>query len=395
MLNKNSFKIEIWLGLFIVFLLVAGISILNLSTTQEMDNNEIINGEDVLSLSKDELLDKTTQSTGTNNILQNNGQTQTQAPIIKPAKPSFPQFKEIVNPAGFVNADNITIGEFIGKKIVLIDFLTYSCINCQRTFPYINAWHDKYNNEGLQIIGIHTPEFAIEKNSEHVREAMQKYGIKHPIVLDNTYSTWNAYGNNYWPRKYLIDINGNIVYDHIGEGAYAQTEMKIQELLRERQTKIGSNSSVSNINKTLTPIDPQISLAKSPEIYFGAFRNSDFQNGTKNKTGIQSLSAPQNSDLIKNKLYLNGEWNIENEYSENNSAGAKILFKYEAKDVFFVAGAESDIKIKILKDGALIDTQTIKNHTLYHLIKDATGGVHTLEIIIESPGLRAYTFTFG
>src|SRR3989344_7615215 len=135
------------------------------------------------------------------------------------------KYKEIVNPSGFVNTDGITVGSQVGKKVVLVDFMTYSCINCQRTFPYLNAWYKKYKDQGLEIIGIHTPEFAFEKDIENVREAMKRFGIMHPVVLDNDYATWRAYGNRFWPRKYLIDIHGDIVYDHIGEGAYEETEM--------------------------------------------------------------------------------------------------------------------------------------------------------------------------
>src|SRR3989344_6786961 len=135
--------------------------------------------------------------------------------------------KEITTPDGFINIDGepITISEFIGKKVILVDFWTYSCINCQRTTPYLNAWYKKYgstllttSSPGLVIIGLHTPEFEFEKNYQNVLEATKKMGIKYPVVLDNDYSTWNAYQNRFWPRKYLIDIDGYIVYDHIGEG---------------------------------------------------------------------------------------------------------------------------------------------------------------------------------
>jgi thiol-disulfide isomerase/thioredoxin len=144
--------------------------------------------------------------------------------------------KEITSPDGFINTESqsITIGEFVGKKVVLIDFWTYSCINCQRTLPYLNKWYEKYKNEGLEIIGIHTPEFEFEKKYDNVKKATEKFGIKFPVVLDNDFSTWRAYQNNYWPRKYLIDIDGYIIYDHIGEGAYEETEQKIKAALSER-----------------------------------------------------------------------------------------------------------------------------------------------------------------
>src|SRR5262249_31175168 len=148
------------------------------------------------------------------------------------------RYIEIQDPAGFVNTPGgapITIGQFVGKKVILIDFVDYSCINCERTFPYLNEWWSKYQNQGLEIIAIHTPEFSFEKDINNVEMAAKQFGIQFPIVLDNNYATWNAYQNEYWPHKYLIDIHGNIVYDHIGEGGYDETEAEIVKLLNERK----------------------------------------------------------------------------------------------------------------------------------------------------------------
>ncbi len=150
-------------------------------------------------------------------------------------------FIEIVNPSGFVNSSDapITVGEYIGKKVILLNVMTYSCSNCQATFPYTNTWYETYKDQGLIVIGIHTPEFAFEKDKQNVVDAMKKFGITYPVVMDNDYSTWNALGNRFWPHKYLIDIKGNTVYDHIGEGAYEETEAKIQALLAERREVLG------------------------------------------------------------------------------------------------------------------------------------------------------------
>jgi thiol-disulfide isomerase/thioredoxin len=135
--------------------------------------------------------------------------------------------------SGYINThDGFRLSEIVGKKVVLVDFWTYSCINCQRTQPYLNAWYKKYKDAGLEIVGVHTPEFAFEKDRANVVAAVEKFGITYPVVQDNDYQTWGTYGNRYWPRKYLIDIDGYIVYDHIGEGGYEETEEKIQELLR-------------------------------------------------------------------------------------------------------------------------------------------------------------------
>jgi len=180
--------------------------------------------------------------------------------------------KEVSTPDGFINVDGITVADQIGKNIVLIDFWTYSCINCQRTLPFLNSWYKKYGDMGLTIIGVHTPEFEFEKEYDNVARAVEKFGVEYPVVLDNDYSTWTAYKNRYWPRKYLIDIDGFIVYDHIGEGAYEETEAKIVELLNERNQRLGE-SSVSVGDSTAVNID-EVDFTKvgSPEMYFGFSR---------------------------------------------------------------------------------------------------------------------------
>lgn len=302
--------------------------------------------------------------------------------------------KEITTPDGFINTDTISISEFIGKKVVLIDFWTYSCINCQRTTPYLNAWYEKYKDKGFVIIGIHTPEFEFEKGYNNVKTAVEKFGIQFPVVLDNDYSTWTAYQNRYWPRKYLIDIDGYIVYDHIGEGAYEETEKKIQELLEEREIALGMNEEISKDVSTPTGVvGVDSAMPRSPEIYFGAARNTYLGNGKANMVGPQDLS--ESATIKMNTLYLSGSWNIQNEFAENTSAQAKITFRYQAKNIYFVAGSENGTKIKIIKDGIFVGEQTVKEHTLYQVIQDAGYGEHTLEIIIEEPGLRAFTFTSG
>ncbi len=162
------------------------------------------------------------------------------------SKKNVTPYIEIINPAGFVNTNDqpIALSDYVGKQVILLDIITYSCVNCQRTFPHVNAWYEKYKDDGLVVIGLHTPEFAYEKDKANVEKAMKEFGITFPVVLDNDYATWNALGNRFWPRMYLIDIHGNIVYDHIGEGAYTETENKIKELLKERATVLGSKEKI-------------------------------------------------------------------------------------------------------------------------------------------------------
>lgn len=311
-------------------------------------------------------------------------------------------YVEIVNPSGFVNTSGITMKELIGKKIILVDFLTYSCINCQRTFPYLNAWYEKYKDDGLEIVGIHTPEFAFEKDIDNVRTAMKRFGITHPIVLDNDYATWRAFGNQYWPRKYLIDIHGNIVYDHIGEGAYEETEMKIRELLAERAQVLGEKVGMDETLAT-SAVPTGENAAKSPETYFGAHRNEYLTNGTPGKTGEQTFSLP--STLKGNALYLKGVWNISEEYAEAVT-GTSVVYAYNAKSVYLVAEADAETKIEILQDGKPVEgaggadvgtdgTVRVKESRLYELIHNSSPGEHTLEIKVQGKGVRFFAFTFG
>jgi len=185
------------------------------------------------------------ESVKPNRIFLAPGSADVQTMSIQEKEKIYPAAKEIVAPAGFINVDNVKIQDLIGKKVILVDFWTYSCINCQRTLPYLTSWYEKYKDQGLEIIGVHTPEFEFEKKIENVQWAIDKYGIKYPVALDNDYGTWNAYANRYWPRKYLIDIDGYVVYDHIGEGAYDATEKKIQELLRERMVRLNLSGEVA------------------------------------------------------------------------------------------------------------------------------------------------------
>jgi thiol-disulfide isomerase/thioredoxin/sulfite exporter TauE/SafE len=283
---------------------------------------------------------------------------------------------------GYINTNNlpITISQYKGKKIVLLDIWTYSCINCQRTIPYLNEWHKKYEDDGLVIIGLHTPEFTFEKIQKNVENAVQDFGIKYPVVLDNDFSTWNAYENRYWPRKYLIDIDGYIIYDHAGEGQYEETERQIQKALGELNYRL--KKYVKTSNETIKPngvINVDSSRVKSPEVYFGSSRNEYLANGKNSISGIQTLTTP--STISPNKLYLAGTWNITPEYSENTNSSS-IVFSYEAKNVYITAGSKNGVEVEIYKDDIFVKKVNIKNETLYQLIGDSDYEKHTLRIMI-------------
>lgn len=334
-----------------------------------------------------------------------------QAPVTK-TKPVGISYKEIVNPAGFVNTDltsagqnvPIKIADYVGKKVILLDVMTYSCINCQRTFPYIISWYERYKDDGFIVIGIHTPEFAFEKDKNNVEKALHGFGIRFPVVLDNDYGTWNAYGNRYWPRKYLIDIHGNIVYDHIGEGAYEETETKIRELLKEREEVLGENTQRNNDEELVSSsILTKVIATESPETYFGSLRNEYLDNGTPYSSGSQTLVLPK--DIKLNRLYLSGAWNINGEYAES-MMGSSIFYRYKAQEVYIVAEAQDLTEIEVWQDGELltssrgadVDSQSmlkIKESRLYKIIRNKSAEEHVIELRIQGPRARFYAFTFG
>ena len=305
---------------------------------------------------------------------------------------------EINAPAGFINSDAFALRDLIGKKVILLDIWTYSCINCQRTIPYLNAWYEAYEKDGLVIIGIHTPEFAFEKDIENVRWAVEQLGIEYPTVLDNDYATWKALGNNYWPRKYLIDIDGFIVFDHAGEGAYEETEIAIQHALTERAALIGvSPPESADITAAVETDERQ--FRHSREVYFGALRNQALGNGVSGLIGERAFVLP--SRLERDSLYLEGKWTMSDEYA-SAAAPSRIRIDYTGRDVFFVA--RGDAQIRVLLDGELVGDDagadvregevTIDRERLYRLIQ-GDGGAHSLEIQIIRGTLDAYTFTFG
>ena len=312
---------------------------------------------------------------------------------------------EIADPSGFINTDGqpIKISDYVGKKVVLIDFWTYSCINCQRTLPYVKAWYDKYSPQGLEIISIHTPEFGFEKVQSNVQKAVDGFGVKYPVVLDNNYGTFDAFDSHYWPNKYLIDIDGFVTYNHAGEGDYDVMEEQIQKALAERNTVLGQNMKVSN---DIVAPDGVVSVGRglgSPETYFGSNRNKYLSNGVQGMTGIQTLTVP--NTINSNSLYLGGAWNFNPEFAEANTGGT-ITYKYKAKNVYFVASSQSGTKVRITIDGKPLGsvvgkdvssdgTLTIKDERLYNIISGGDYGEHVMTIETLSPGLDAYTFTFG
>lgn len=304
---------------------------------------------------------------------------------------------ELTGTQGWVNSKPLKIADLKGK-VVLIDFWTYSCINCIHTLPYVKAWDEKYRDKGLVIIGVHTPEFAFEKELPNLQKAVQDFGIKYPVVQDNDYATWQAYNNHYWPAKYIIDRDGNLRYMHFGEGEYDKTEMVIQELLGEE---------VGNI--TAVKVDPEAKIA-TPEIYLGYKRAEYFGNDENFMLDVpHNFIAPKT--FLENAFYLAGEWTIGAESIVAGKTGAKLFMNYQANKINFVADNSDQsrpVKAKVFLDGkplakefygkdlAADGTFTITKAALYNLVNTGMkSDRHTLMLEFLSPGVKAFTFTFG
>lgn len=315
--------------------------------------------------------------------------------------PQGPQYEEIVRPSGYVNSEPFLLKDVIGEKVILLDFMTYSCINCQRTFPYLNKWHELYQDEGLLIVGIHTPEFAFERKIENVEDAAKRFGLQFPLVLDNSYTTWTAYGNRFWPHKYLINIHGEIVYDHIGEGAYEETENRIVALLEERKQVLGEEGRVETKNVDNTIVS-DINESRSPEVYFGAKRNGAYAgNAIAQRIYEDVFTVPQSR--LKNIFYLGGGWRFEDEYVSNTVSAAELVFTFDARNMYMVAEGGDVGNVEVYIDGILYEgTEDVENGVLhvdgsrlYHVYTGDSGGEHTVRLKVIDGTVKLYTFTFG
>lgn len=230
---------------------------------------------------------------------------------------------DIKSQGEWFNSEPLSLADLRGQ-VVLIDFWTYSCINCIRTLPYLKTWHDKYSDQGLVIIGVHAPEFEFEKSATNVAQAIADFELEYPVVQDNDFLTWRAYNNRYWPAKYLIDKSGRIRYQHFGEGKYNQTEQAIQELLSETGADVSST--------TIDNPDYQIS-SRTPETYLGYLRLDSLSSPEGlTKDRLTSYTLPTN--LATNTYALEGDWTITPEHSLS-TAGAKLHINFESKQVFF------------------------------------------------------------
>ena len=253
--------------------------------------------------------------------------------------------------SGYINTSQDEIEQQLEGKVVLYDFWTYSCINCIRTLPYLTVWDEKYSDEGLVILGIHTPEFEFEKKYDNVVFATQKFGIKYPVVQDNEKEIWNDFQNRYWPRKYIADHEGYIRFDHIGEGAYKETEQVIQLLLEERSNSIGGTVE----KKELVDLEEfKHATFRTPELYFG-YKFAEGRNQLGNEEGFSKnkIVDYQLPELFKQHyFYMEGMWKNNNDGMKLVSDSGKIVLNFNAKQVNIVADGNTILNVKF--DGDLI-----------------------------------------
>jgi len=298
--------------------------------------------------------------------------------------------------------------EMLRGKVVLVDFWTYSCINCLRTLPYLKAWDEKYRSQGLVIVGVHAPEFAFEKDAGNVEMAIRDLGIKYPVAMDNQYAIWNAYQNQYWPAHYLIDAQGVIREQHFGEGKYQETEQMIRALLREAHPGVLAMDDelvqVAGSGATAAPSEN----SRSPETYLGYARQEHLSSPEPiGKDVAQKYSAPQS--LVINQWTLSGEWLVSAESSALQKSGGAISYRFRGRDLHLVLGSRSGkpVRFKVTLDGAApgadhgadIDAQgngVIREQRLYQLIRQSGKiGDRTFRIEFPDAGAEAFAFTFG
>lgn len=293
----------------------------------------------------------------------------------------------------WLNSDPLTIAGLKGK-VVLVDFWTYSCINCVRILPYVTAWDRRYRDKGLVIVGVHSPEFEFEKNIDNIKTAAARYGVNYPIAVDNNLSTWGSFQNQYWPAHYLIDQNGQVVYMHYGEGDYDITENNIRYLL-------GIKTKAETLD---VPVATPTTSGETTETYLGSARASHFDGMPVLKIGIATYSPA--SKLPEHHWTLGGPWKIEKEKITSESNDSALRLNFTSKKVFLVLGVASaqPQKITLKLNGQSLgsnagkdvrnDSVAITGHALYELVSQPMPQNAILEIH-ATPGVEAYAFTFG
>jgi cytochrome c biogenesis protein CcdA len=296
---------------------------------------------------------------------------------------------------GWINSPPLQINNLKGK-VVLIDFWTYSCINCIRTLPYLKSWYQKYHNDGLVIIGIHTPEFEFEKNPSNIKNAVLANGIKYPVAIDSHFVTWQNFNNQYWPAHFLINKNGYVVYTHFGEGDYANTENNIRFLLNVKES----------IPTTPQNIDLNYFNYQTPETYFGYARAETFSSPeSPSRDRKAKYSFPDRLSL--NQWALQGNWTIDSDKITSNEKNTSLKINFNARKVYIVMGNTTNqpIKVNLLLNNRDISSEkgkdvvnssiNVNGYSLYEAVSFAHQQRGVLQVTSSEPGLEMYTFTFG
>jgi cytochrome c biogenesis protein CcdA/thiol-disulfide isomerase/thioredoxin len=305
--------------------------------------------------------------------------------------PEFVGISNWLNLGSFESTFNVMVplelhDRYLRGKVVLVDFWTYSCINCVRTLPHLVTWYERYKNDGFVIIGVHTPEFAFERESQNVQNAIKQFNITYPVAQDNDYGTWKNYQNHYWPAEYLIDAKGHIRRTHFGEGGYDHMEEAIRALLKENGHDIqGALSSVADT----TPHED-----RTPETYLGTHRMERFASPEKILGVDQLFTIPP--ELPLNHFAYQGRWNVHYQFAQSGP-GAALELKFKASKVFLVIGpAHAGDKVRVLMDGKPMEDIILDNQRLYDIIsiKDVVE-THTLRLEFPNAGTSVYAFTFG
>jgi cytochrome c biogenesis protein CcdA/thiol-disulfide isomerase/thioredoxin len=306
-----------------------------------------------------------------------------------------PELKGLEN---WINSSPQTIASLKGK-VVLVDFWTYSCINCIRTQPYLKEWYSTYKDSDFVVLGVHAPEFAFERNPQNVKDAAQKAGLTYPIALDNDFATWGAYKNSYWPATYLIDKDGNVRREHFGEGEYQETEVAIRQLLSEKGGKVPASRSVLSSSKVPVGRD------QTPETYLGTRRASNFVGSPRLTQGTWQFT-PAVLDRV-NDWTLSGGWSVTSEGVIASGEDSILRFRVAAKEVYFVTGDGTKHTVTVLLNGTPI-SQTqfsgsdvkdsridVTQPTLYRAVKfDSFRKDSTIELHVPA-GVQLNVFTFG
>jgi thiol-disulfide isomerase/thioredoxin len=299
--------------------------------------------------------------------------------------------------------------------VYLIDFWEYTCVNCIRTLPYLKEWNRRYAKDGLVIIGIHTPEFAFARDRANVAQAVKKFGITWPVLIDSEYKNWQAYGNNFWPRKYFIDLNGRIIADHGGEGSYAESEARIQQMLRQLHPDIRFEKPMAPVRDTDKP--GAICYPTTPELYAGERGSLTGQHGNIQPFAPGTISTYTDPGTHQDGLiYLNGDWRTEKESLRHASATAGlndyVALRYHALECNAVIKPEGGepLRVVITQDGKPVartdagadiryDEQNrsyilVDEPRMYRLTKNAKFGTYELRLASTSPDFGLYSFTF-